>query len=86
MNAVYHVPGHGGQDRVYLLQRGVVRADLPSPTDRTERRSLNRTIDALLSAPPPPIPRIGDDGVAEMLLVERWFRRNPEERRRLDTA
>ncbi|MGK7310801.1 MAG: nuclease [Candidatus Longimicrobiales bacterium M2_2A_002] len=83
LDAVYRVPGHEGDDRVYILRRGVVRAELPVPRDRAERRALRGRIDRLFGAPPPPAPRIGADGIAEMLLVERWFRRNPEERARL---
>ena len=86
LSAVYRVPGYEGDDRLYVLQRGVVRADLPVPRDRRERRAAHAAIDRVLGSPPPPIPRVGADGVAEQLLVERWFRRNPEERKRLKTA
>lgn len=83
LTAVYTVPGHEGEDRVYLLQRGVVRAELPVPRDRRERRELGQAINQVLGTPAPPAPRVGGDGIAEMLLVERWFRRNPSERVRL---
>jgi excinuclease ABC subunit C len=83
LSAVYEKPGHAGDDRVYLLQRGVVRAELPAPRDRLERAELGRRVDQVLGSPPPLPPRIGGDGIAEMLLVERWFRRNPEEQARL---
>ncbi len=83
LSAVYRVPGHDGDDRLYLLHRGVVRGELPIPRDRRERREAHRVIDRVLGSPPSSIPRVGADGVAEQLLVERWFRRNPEERGRL---
>lgn len=83
LTALYHVPGHEGDDRVYLLQRGLVRAELPVPRDRPERQALRRRLDTLLSTPAPSAPRLGADGVAEMLLVERWFRRHQEEGSRL---
>lgn len=83
LSAIYPVPGHGGEDRVYVLQRGRVRADLPAPRDRRERHALGRRVDRIFRTPPPPTPRVGTDGMAEMLLVERWFRRKPEEARRL---
>ena len=86
LSALYRVPGHDGDDRIYVLQRGRVRADLPAPRGRRERRSLHDAIHGILSSPPPPLPRIGADGIAEMLLVERWFRRNPEERTRLEAV
>ncbi len=83
LTAVYAVPGHEGEDRVYLLQRGVVRAELPAPRDRRGRQELGLAVDRVLGTPAPPAPRVGGDGIAEMLLVERWFRRNPAERARL---
>lgn len=86
LSAIYTVPGHAGEDRLYVLQRGLVRAELPAPRDARDRRALARQADRLLSTPPPPPPRLGAGGVAEMLLVERWFRRRPEERERLARA
>jgi excinuclease ABC subunit C len=83
LTAVYAVPGHAGEDRVYLLQRGLVRAELAAPRDRGERRELSRTAERVLAGPSPSPPRAGAGGVAEMLLVERWFRRRPAERERL---
>jgi excinuclease ABC subunit C len=83
LSAVYMVPGHGGEDRAYVLQRGMVRAELPAPRDRRERVLLSRRADRLLLTSPPSPPRAGADGIAEMLLVERWFRRRPQERDRL---
>lgn len=86
LSAAYTVPGHDGDDRVYVLQRGLVRTELPAPSDRRERLALGRRVEAILAAPPAPAPRVGTDGIAEMLLVERWFRRNPQETRRLVSA
>jgi excinuclease ABC subunit C len=83
LTAVYRVAGHGGEDRVYVLHRGLVRAEAPAPRDRREEREVMRRADRILSAPPLSPPRAGADGVAEMLLVERWFRRHPDEHRRL---
>ena len=82
LSAVYEVPGHDGEDRLYVLQRGKVRAELPA-RGHGDRSALHRRIDRILGTPPPSAPRIGADGIAEMLLVERWFRRHPEEQRRL---
>lgn len=80
LSALYHVPGHEGNDRVYILHRGLVRSELPVPRDAQERSRLRVRAERLLATAPPPLPRIGGDGIAEMLLVERWFRRNPGER------
>lgn len=83
LSAVYRVPGHGGEDRLYVLARGVVRAELPAPRDRVERRLAAKHADRILGEPTPPPPRLGADGIAESLLVERWFRRRPGEMERL---
>lgn len=80
LTALYAVGGHAGEDRVYLLQRGLVRAELPAARDRRERAALRSRAERILRGTPPPFARIGPDGIAEMLLVERWFRRNPAER------
>jgi excinuclease ABC subunit C len=39
LSALYTVPGHGGEDRVYVLHRGLVRAEAPVPRDERERRA-----------------------------------------------
>lgn len=83
LSALYTVPGHQGDDRVYILQRGLVRAELPAPRDRSGRRALRQRVDEIRRTPPPSPARIGPDGLAEMLLVERWFRRKPDEASRL---
>lgn len=83
LTALYSVAGHGGDDRVYVLQRGLVRAELTIPGDERGRTVVRRRAERLLATPPPSPPRLGADGVAESLLVERWFRRNPRERERL---
>ncbi|HSH46397.1 MAG TPA: hypothetical protein VK966_11190, partial [Longimicrobiales bacterium] len=83
LTAIYRVPGRQGEDRLYVLQRGLVRAELPPPATPGERAELRRVVDRVLGSPAPPAPRVGADGTAEMLLVERWFRRNPHEREAL---
>jgi excinuclease ABC subunit C len=83
LTALYRVPGHAGEDRVYVLHRGLVRAEFPVPADRRGQRDLWRHADGLLATRAPSPARAGADGIAEMLLVERWFRRRPEEHGRL---
>lgn len=83
LSAVYRVIGYAGEDRLYVLQRGLVRAELPVPSDRRAKHELRDSVDRILGSPPPAAPHVGADGIAEMLLVERWFRRNPAEREAL---
>jgi excinuclease ABC subunit C len=78
LSFVYSVPGHAGDDRVYLIRRGRIRAELPAPRSSTEEESLlesarrlfgkrefAHTVDPLT--------------VAEILLISRWFRMRPDE-------
>ena len=40
LSFVYNVPGHAGDDRVYLIRRGHVRAELPRPTQPSDAARL----------------------------------------------
>ncbi|MDX1568103.1 MAG: hypothetical protein R3223_09910 [Longimicrobiales bacterium] len=80
MNLVYRVPGFRGDDRLYLIRRGLVADELPHPKGRKERRDAARRIEATFFAGAGESPtEIGGAAAAEMLLVARWFRRHPRE-------
>jgi excinuclease ABC subunit C len=64
LSAVYRVPGHGGEDRVYVLHRGLVRAELAAPRGRREQKAVLRHADRILCGPSPTPSRTGADGVA----------------------
>lgn len=83
LTAAYPVPGHQGDDRIYLLSRGLVRGAHQVPRDLDARKQLGETLERVLCSAPPTPGRANPDELAEMLLVERWFRRKPEERERL---
>jgi excinuclease ABC subunit C len=79
---VYRVPGFRGDDRIYLIRRGRIRADLPHPRGRTAREETSERVADVYGQS-----EAGPDGLtaeeaAEVLLVARWFRTRPEERRR----
>jgi len=83
MNLVYRVPGFRGDDRLYLIRRGLVVDDVPHPKSRDERVEAARRVESAF----PDMEResrseIGGADAAEMLLVARWFRRRPEEESR----
>src|SRR5256714_9060791 len=40
LSFVYTVPGHEGEDKVYLIRRGVVRAELSKPRSSKDRRAV----------------------------------------------
>ncbi len=78
----YRVPGFRGDDRIYLLKRGQIRKDLPYPKGARARARLARHIeDVYQEADPGPL-GLDPEQAAEILLVARWFRMNPRERRR----
>src|SRR5205814_10341555 len=45
LSFVYTVPGHEGEDRVYLIRRGVVRAELGKPQSPKDRRSMKQLVE-----------------------------------------
>jgi excinuclease ABC subunit C len=75
---VYRVPGAEGDDRVYLVRRGTVRAVVPEPRGTAERRRLERLCDEHFGRPEP-TSVVTRHQVDEILLVSRWFRLNPDQ-------
>lgn len=82
LSFLYTVPGHEGDDRVYLIRRGLVRDQMPAPRNAAARRRLARrareVFDPVDAGPLHVQPR----QVAQILLVARWFRLHPDERAR----
>jgi excinuclease ABC subunit C len=79
---VYRVPGHRGDDRVYLVRRGRIRKELPHPKSRRARERVARAIDEVYGETDPGPAGLSPQDAAEILLVARWFRLKPKERRR----
>jgi excinuclease ABC subunit C len=85
LSLVYRVPGPGGADRLYLIQRGCVRAHLRAPRSPRERLRVLHRAAALYGRAPGPR-GLSALEAAEVLLVAAWFRARPEERRRTVSA
>jgi excinuclease ABC subunit C len=82
LSLVYRVPGFKGDDRLYLIRKGLVQEDIPSPRRKRERRRAARKIEAIYGSPPPDFGSLSQEAASEILLVARWFRlRNREMRR-----
>jgi excinuclease ABC subunit C len=79
---VYRVPGHGGDDRVYLVRRGRIRRELPHPKSRRARRAVARAVEEVFGEMDRGPGGLEPQDAAEVLLVARWFRLRPRERRR----
>lgn len=79
---VYRDPGTFGDDRVYLLRRGIVRAAFPYPSTPIEHEAFRGVVSEELArpdAPPGPLPV---ESIDELLLMMAWFRAHPEAFRR----
>ena len=81
LSFVYEVPGHNGDDRVYIIHRGSIREDSPAPRNDAEQRALIERARRLL-ARRETYARVVPTQAAEILLLARWFRLHPEELQR----
>jgi len=80
LSFVYTVRGHEGEDRVYVVKRGVVRAELPKPRSSWQREKLKRLArDIFGSAPEKPALAVPTHEIDELLLLSSWFRKFPGE-------
>lgn len=79
---LYRVPGFGGDDRLYLVRRGRIREALPHPKGRRARARVANAIDRVYGEVERGPTALEASEAAEILLVARWFRLNPRERRR----
>jgi excinuclease ABC subunit C len=79
---VYRVPGFAGDDRLYLIRHGRIRRELPLPKGRRARRAVAREVEAVYTETQRGPGGLAPEDAAEILLVARWFRMRPRERRR----
>ncbi len=82
LSFVYTVPGHEGEDKVYLIRRGVVRAELRKPRSSKDRRTMKQLVEDIFSGNPSPTAQIPTHEIDELLLLSSWFRRFPKEMKR----
>lgn len=86
LSFVYAVPGHGGDDRVYLIRRGRVRAETAAPRTARDRSALRAMCDDVFGAVERDPSRVPTHEIDELLLVSSWFRRFPRELERATPA
>jgi excinuclease ABC subunit C len=79
LSFVYNVPGHEGDDRVYLIRRGRVRAEVNAPKTPEDAASLLELIDSVYTPSEKETTRIPTHEIDELLLLSSWFKRFPEE-------
>ena len=79
---VYRDPGVFGDDRVYLIRQGVVRAAFPFPSTPIEREAFRAVVAEEAERPPAPTGPLPLESIDEILLLTAWFRAHPDALRR----
>ena len=79
---IYRDPGDFGDDRVYLLKRGVVKASFPNPTTPIEHEAFRAVVAEESRQPSPASAPLPLEALDEVLLMMAWFRAHPEALRR----
>jgi excinuclease ABC subunit C len=75
----YRVPGADGGERVYIIRKGLVLADVAAPRDPGGEIALRRRAERILSETARGLDAVGPAEATEILMVARWFRLRPEE-------
>jgi excinuclease ABC subunit C len=79
----YRAAGHDGTERVYLIRRGTVRAEVPCPTTPAEEAELARLAARIYDGPDPSGADIPTHDLEEFYLVASWFRKHAPDDGRL---
>jgi len=74
----YTVPGYRGDDRVYVIRRGSIRAEFPLPHTAAEHEQVLSQTATLLNKRER-LSTIDPQTAREILLISRWFRLRPDE-------
>ena len=78
----YLLPGAEGDDRLYFVRRGTVRAEMPAPKTRSQRLRVERIAREIAQTPEASGTMVSTRKVEEILLLGHWFRTRPEEMER----
>jgi excinuclease ABC subunit C len=84
LSFLYTVPGHAGDDRVYVIRRGRVRGEMAAPRRARERTRLAALVQEVFGAPERDTARVPTHEVDELMLLSSWFRRFPAELERTE--
>jgi excinuclease ABC subunit C len=79
---VYRDPGDFGDDRVYVLNRGVVKAAFPNPATPIEHEAFRAVVAEEARQPARAAGPLPLDALDEVLLMMAWFRAHPDALRR----
>jgi excinuclease ABC subunit C len=75
---VYRDSGDFGDDRAYIVRRGVVRASFPYPTTPIEQEAFRAAVADEIRRPEPSTGPLPLDSIDEVLLMMAWFRAHPD--------
>src|SRR6202162_1779506 len=67
LSFVYTVPGHEGEDKVYLIRRGVVRAEVAKPRSSKDRRTMKQLVEDIFSPDDRPTSQVPTHEIDELL-------------------
>ncbi|MBC7789455.1 MAG: GIY-YIG nuclease family protein [Anaerolineae bacterium] len=79
LSFIYAVPGHDGDDRVYFIRRGRVRAEQPAPRSAHARAEVNALAEEIFGSGERSGAQVPTHEIDELLLTTSWFRRFPDE-------
>jgi excinuclease ABC subunit C len=79
LSFVYTVPGHDGDDRIYLIRRGRVRGEYQMPRSERDRIRLLEMVESVFNPVERDTAQVPSHEVDELLLLSSWFRRFPDE-------
>jgi excinuclease ABC subunit C len=79
LSFVYTVPGHEGDDRVYLIRRGRVRGEYAMPRSERERIELLEMVENVFDPIERDSAQVPSHEIDELLILSSWFRRFPAE-------
>jgi excinuclease ABC subunit C len=82
---LYRVPGYNGADRLYLIRSGRIRREFVYPRSREARGKVARAIGEVFASLEHGPAALQPFEAAEILLIARWFRLNPKQRKRTIT-
>jgi excinuclease ABC subunit C len=86
LSFVYTVPGFGDEHRSYVIRRGRVRAELPTPASSSEKRALAVRAAEIFAPSERVSATVPAHEVDELLLLSSWFRKFPAELERTAPA
>jgi excinuclease ABC subunit C len=78
LSFTYTVPGNDGKDRVYVIRRGRVRAELDAPSSSIEQSEMDRLLGEIFGNAVDGM-QVPSHEIDELLLLSSWFRRFPHE-------